>query len=58
MDEFVAYSKSSQDALKMAMLSAELPVNIVLVGEKAVGKNHLAKLISPNAQLFSAVELE
>jgi len=58
MDEFIAFSKASQDTLKIAMLSSELPVNIILVGEKAVGKNHLAKLISPNAKVFEAIELE
>jgi len=58
MDEFVAFSKASQDTLKIAMLSSDLPVNIILVGEKAVGKNHLAKIIAPNAKIFEAVDLE
>jgi len=58
MDEFVAFSKASQDTLKIAMLSSDLPVNIILVGEKAVGKNHLAKLISPSAKVYEAVDLE
>jgi len=57
MDDFIAFSKASQDTLKIAMLSSELPVNIILVGEKAVGKNHLAKLIAPNAKVIEALEL-
>jgi len=58
MDDFIAFSKASQDTLKIAMLSSELPVNIILTGEKAVGKNHLATLIAPNAKVIEATELK
>jgi len=58
MDEFVAFSQNSQESLKMATLSSSLPVNTIILGEKAVGKNHLAKVVSPNAKVFEALELE
>jgi DNA-binding NtrC family response regulator len=58
MDEFVAFSQNSQESLKMATLSSSLPVNSLIIGEKAVGKNHLAKVILPNAEVFEALELE
>jgi DNA-binding NtrC family response regulator len=58
MDEFVAFSQNSQESLKMATLSSSLPINAIIIGEKAVGKNHLARVISPNAKVFEALELE
>ena len=58
MDEFVAFSQNSQESLKMATLSSSLPINAIIIGEKAVVKNHLARVISPNAKVFEALELE
>jgi len=58
MDEFIAFSQSSQESLKMATLSSSLPVNTIIVGEKAVGKNHLARVISQTSQVFEAVDFE
>ncbi len=58
MDKFIALSEKSQECLKSAMLSASLPVNVILIGPKAVGKNHLAKLIAPKANSFEAKEFE
>jgi DNA-binding NtrC family response regulator len=58
MDEFVAFSQNSQESLKMATLSSSLFINTIIIGEKAVGKNHLAKVISPNAKVYEALELE
>ena len=58
MDSFVALSKASKDALKIATLSASLPINSIITGPKAVGKNHLAKVVAPNAKSYTASSLQ
>lgn len=58
MDEFIAYSQSSQETLKIATLSSSLPVNTIIVGEKAVGKNHLAHIVASTAKGYEAKDLE
>jgi DNA-binding NtrC family response regulator len=58
MDSFVAFSKASKDVLKIATLSASLPVNCIITGPKAVGKNHLASIVSPQTKSYSATALQ
>ena len=58
MDRFIAYSPSSRESLKLANLASTLPLNCIIVGSKAVGKNHLAKVVSPSARSYEALELE
>ena len=58
MDKFVSFSPSSKECLRTALLSKDLPVNTLLIGEKAVGKSELAKLISPKAPTYFLTELE
>jgi len=58
MNSFVALSNSSKDVLKIATLSASLPVNCIILGQKAVGKSHLAKVIAPNALTFVSTKLQ
>ncbi len=58
MDKFVSFSPSSKECLRTALLSKDLPVNTLIIGEKAVGKSELAKLISPKAPSYFLGELE
>ncbi len=58
MDKFVSFSSSSKECLRTALLSKDLPVNTLIIGEKAVGKSELAKLISPKAPSYFLGELE
>jgi DNA-binding NtrC family response regulator len=58
MDKFVAYSPSSKKILKIAQLSASLPVNIIILGQTGVGRKLLAAKILPDAKSFNARELE
>ena len=58
MDEFVSFSPSSKECLKTALLSKDLPVNTLIIGQKAVGKSELAKVISPKAPVYFLKEIE
>ena len=58
MHSFVAISEISKDVLKIATLTSTLPVNCIVIGEKAIGKNHLAKIIAPNAKIYGALDLQ
>ncbi len=58
MDKFISFSPSSKECLRTALLSKELPVNTLLIGEKAVGKSELAKLIAPKAPTYYLAEVE
>ncbi len=58
MDSFIALSPASKDVLKIATLSSTLPVNCIILGEKAVGKNHLAKVVAPNAKSYTALDFQ
>ena len=39
MEKFIAISKISQQILKSAKLSADLPINTLIYGQIGVGKN-------------------
>ena len=58
MDEFVSFSPKSKECVKTALLSKDLPVNTLIIGEKAVGKSELVKLISPNTAPYFLEDLE
>ncbi len=58
MNRFIAKSQSSKKALKVANMSASLPVNILIFGQIGTGKKLLAKEILPNAKVIEANELE
>ena len=58
MENFVALSPASKDVLKIATLTATLPVNCIILGEKAVGKSHLAKHVAPKATSYTALDLQ
>ncbi len=58
MDSFIALSKASKEVLKIATLTSSMPVNCIIIGPKAVGKNHLAKVVAPNAKSYKAQDLQ
>jgi transcriptional regulator with PAS, ATPase and Fis domain len=58
MKSFIAKSKASKEILKIATLSSTLPVNCIILGDKAVGKNYLAKIVAPNAKSYQALDLQ
>ncbi len=58
MKKFITISQTAQQILKSAKLSAELPINTFIHGQKGVGKILLAKEILPDAPVFCAAELE
>ncbi len=58
MEKFIATSQISQQILKSAKLSAELPINTFIYGQKGVGKILLAREILPNAFLTKGGDLE
>lgn len=58
MDKFLACSESSKKILKIAQMSSNLPVNVIILGQIGVGRKLLAHEILPNAQSFDARELE
>jgi len=58
MEKFIATSQISQQILKSAKLSADLPINTLIYGQNGVGKKLLAHEILPNAFLIQGGELE
>ena len=58
MEKFIAVSQVSQQILKSAKLSADLPVNTLIYGQNGVGKKLLAREILPNALLMNGGDLE
>lgn len=58
MEKFIATSQISQQILKSAKLSADLPINTLIYGQNGVGKKLLAHEILPNALLINGGELE
>jgi len=58
MDKFVSFSPKSKECVKTALLSKDLPINTLIIGEKAVGKSELAKLISSNSTAYFLNEIE
>ncbi len=58
MEKFIAISKISQQILKSAKLSADLPINTLIYGQIGVGKKLLAHEILPNAFVINGDELE
>ena len=58
MDKFIALSPSSKKILKIAQISSNLPVNVIILGEMGVGRKLLAKEILPDAPNFIAKNLE
>ena len=58
MDKFITQSPISKQIKKSAILSMNLPVNTLIIGEQGVGKKLLAQEILPNSTAFYAKELE
>ena len=58
MDRFVTASASSKKAHNMMMVSASLPVNILVFGEEGVGRKRLVQSVFPDARCFDAKQLE
>ncbi len=58
MNKFIAKSESSKKLLNIAQMSSSLPVNILIIGPKGVGKKILAQNILPDASIFDAKTLE
>ena len=55
---FIAKSEASKKLLNIAQVSSSLPVNIIIYGDKGVGKKILAQTIVPNAPTFDGRVLE
>ncbi len=58
MEKFIAKSESSKKILKIAHMSSQLPVNVIILGQIGVGRKLLSKEILPNAQVYEAKTLE
>ena len=58
MNKFLALSPSTIKILKIAKMSIDLPVNIIILGQIGVGKKLLAQELLPNTQAFDARDLE
>ena len=58
MKKFISYSPSSKELLRIAKMSASLPVNILVLGESGVGKMPLIYEIFPDVEEFNALILE
>jgi len=58
MHEFISESRNNKNILQSALLSINLPVNILIIGSSGLGKKLLAKQISPNTDTFDALKLE
>ena len=58
MDKFLAKSDISNQILKSAQLSSNLPVNTLIFGESGTGKKLLAKEILPSGVTFEAKDFE
>ena len=53
MINFIARSLAATNALKALRLSAELPVNIIIVGENGVGKKTLIKTVFKEKEIVA-----
>jgi DNA-binding NtrC family response regulator len=58
MKKFIRESPSSIEAYQLLVQSSSLGLNILVFGEKSVGKRSLVKAVFPNTESISAVELE
>jgi len=58
MDEFIAQSVASKNALNMATLASTLPVAVLIFGEVGVGKKSLAHVVSHDAISYDALEFQ
>lgn len=58
MKKFIANSPSSKKILNIALMSSSLPVNVLIIGQKGVGKKLLCTKVLPNATYFDALVLE
>ncbi len=58
MDEFIAQSQVSKNALNMATLASTLPVAVLIFGEIGVGKKSLAGIVAPDASYYDASEFQ
>ena len=58
MEKFIALSESSKKILKVAQMSVDLPVNVIILGQIGVGRKLLAQEVLPNAQTFDGRSLE
>ncbi len=56
--KFIAKSESSKKLLNIAQMSSTLPVNIIITGQKGVGKKILARTILPDAPILEGKVLE
>jgi DNA-binding NtrC family response regulator len=54
MKEFIAVSEEAQKALHMAKIAAPMPVNVLIVGPKGVGKKLLAAHVCKECKAYSA----
>jgi DNA-binding NtrC family response regulator len=58
METFISQSEASKNALNIATLSSSLPVGVLIFGEVGTGKKSLARVVSPDAELFDAQKLQ
>ena len=58
MEKFISISQASKKVLKIAKMSADLPVNVIIFGQIGVGRKLLASEVLPNAQAFEGRKLE
>ena len=58
MKKFITNSVTSKKILKIAHISLNMPVNIMIIGEVGVGKTLLAQQILSNTTIFDARFLE
>lgn len=58
MNKFIANSEESKKVLNIAQMASSLPVNILILGNKGVGKRLLASQISSDAVTFDAKTFE
>ncbi len=58
MNEFIAHSQASKNALNMATLASTLPVAVLIFGEIGVGKKALANIIASDATHYDALDFQ
>lgn len=58
MKKFISNSETSKKILNIAHISSNMPVNVMIIGDRGVGKTLLSQHISPNATIFEAKFLE
>ena len=58
MNSFISKSEQTKNILQSALLAINLPVNILILGEKGLGKKLLTKEITKDVQSFDALLLE